>query len=370
MSKVHSLIVNSKEIELDAEEFTARPVVFGTLSCKWIYPSKDAGTPWTKDNLIFRSLIVADDGRIVSAGFKKFFNKEERPEIDPLTKDFNSIKFIEKLDGSLLITSKIEGQVVTRTRRSFTDLLSNGYELDLLKEKYPLLLNNNFLDSEHYSLLYEWVSPNNRIILNYPECDVRLLSVVDHRDYSYLQLDRVKKIGEMLGIQTPRVFDFSSWQAVADLVANPTFKEEGFCAYYNNDQNIRKVKGNWYLDVHYKRMCVKVYDILTIFYENGFPAKEEFINLLADKYDFECMDLVEKIGSSLRTTLDAIEARLSKLAELGVEHRTKPRQEQYEIAKGLLVGFPYLGLGVRAFKGETISNTAKLKLLHYERERF
>lgn len=370
MSKTHTLIYRGAPIVLDAEEFTARPVTFGKdkTECLWIYPSKDTGTPWTEETLPFRSLIIRkEDGAIVSAGFKKFFNNGESPDIDPLQGDFSSLKFMEKVDGSLLIVSKFEGEVIARTRRSLVEMLSNGKELAYLADKYPMLLNNDFLNSEHYTLLFEWVSPANKIIVEYPEIDLRLLNVVDNRNYSYLSLKRVRDISDVLGISTPRTFTFDSWEEISELMKAETFKEEGFCCYYNKDQSIRKIKGDWYKKVHYLRSSVKINDVIEHFSSAGFPKLEEFKTLLSSHYDFECMDIVNNIAEKLTNALDKFEKEMAQIREQGKAYSSYSPQEQYNVGSTLYKGHPFLATCMRAFRGKELTHLEKLKYIYHER---
>ncbi len=74
---------------------------------------------------------------------------------------------VEKLDGSLLIVSKYNGQYILRTRGTVdASIMANGHELEIFKNTIlSKLADNN--DTWDYSVLFEWLSPINKIVLNY-----------------------------------------------------------------------------------------------------------------------------------------------------------------------------------------------------------
>ena len=88
------------------------------------------GCTWTQENKIFRSSIWNAQGELVSAGFPKFPNWGEQPEVFPLPKSLEYATTVEKLDGSLLILSKYRGKLILRTRGTFdASVHDNGNEL-------------------------------------------------------------------------------------------------------------------------------------------------------------------------------------------------------------------------------------------------
>ena len=95
------------------------------------------GCPWGLDNDIFRSSVWDLDGNLVSASFKKFFNWDEKPDLDPAPASLQGATLMEKVDGSTLIFSRYKGHTVIRTRGTVdARKQENGHEIDLLCEKY------------------------------------------------------------------------------------------------------------------------------------------------------------------------------------------------------------------------------------------
>lgn len=292
MSEEDTIVqVNGKQYSMaELGDIRTVPCVFGGDDCLWFRPSSDYPV-WTQENITFRSLIVRkEDGKIVSAGFKKFFNGDEKAHIDPLPKDLAELTFMEKIDGSLLIVSKHNGELITRTRNALTSQHTNSAEISDFQETYPKVFDNDFINSGNYSLLFEWTTPTNVIVINYgKQPELRLLNVVDHRDYSLLPLKKVTKIAEYLGVDAPKQVEITSFEELEERLKNPEFKEEGYCVYFNKDQLIRKLKGLWYLTTHRAKSDISFNRIFDIFIASGIPTREQFITELEKSFDHECM---------------------------------------------------------------------------------
>ena len=81
----------------------------------WNYtPEVQYGQLWDEITLSCRGLVTDNRGNVVGLPFKKFFNLEEN-KYNP-TQDF---EVFEKMDGSLGIMFKYNGELVCATRGSF-----------------------------------------------------------------------------------------------------------------------------------------------------------------------------------------------------------------------------------------------------------
>jgi hypothetical protein len=167
----------------DPEQFNFKDVTVAGDDC-WLITPKDMATKWTDDNARFRSCVVRkSDNFVVSQGFSKFTNFGEKPDFQPWDNSWK-IEAIHKIDGSLLIVSKYKGELIIRTRGTAdARQLPNGHEIDLLMEKYPKAFDNCFINSEKITLLMEWSTPTNIIVLR--EFDEPTLSLVGMVENSY-----------------------------------------------------------------------------------------------------------------------------------------------------------------------------------------
>lgn len=306
---------------LDVTDFNIRECEFSGDTCLWVFPKLE-GVAWNEENEVLRSSIWRkSDGELISAGFKKFFNWEQKPEIHPApTNLHNKIVCVEKLDGSCLIVSKYKGQLITRTRRALTSSLLNGDELEnVLKIKYPEVFDNKLLNTEKYSLLFEWVTPTNQIVIKAEEPEIYLTGAVDHADYSYLTQASLDELAKALKVKRPKYKKYKDVEHMLTDV-NALKGEEGICVYYGNEQHIRKVKSEWYITIHNFRNEMNLKNIVDLYLEHNMPKYQEFCDLVQNQFDYEGLlqarslisqicdakEISDKIVASMRSFLASI----------------------------------------------------------------
>lgn len=145
--------------KIDITDFNVQDCTFGGDECVWLFPKLE-GVKWRTDNLDQRSSIWRkSDGELVSAGFKKFFNWAQEPDIYPAPNALTTkINVVEKLDGSCLIVSEWNGELIVRTRRALATTMLNGYEIAVFQKKYPKVFDARRLHKEYRSTILEWMT--------------------------------------------------------------------------------------------------------------------------------------------------------------------------------------------------------------------
>jgi hypothetical protein len=260
------------------------------------------GTKWTQDNKHMRSVVVNYEGEVISAGFPKFTNYGENPDHFPVPTSLRNCTVMEKLDGSLLIVSKYKGQYILRTRGTVdASVLANGHELELFKEKFLKSLTHDTPDTWNVSILFEWVSPINKIVLNYGDVpDWYVVGIVHHSDYSLYSQEDLDMWAKNKGFKRPATYTFTD---VNDLLQNvEQWKgKEGVCVYSKNDQTIHKVKGAWYLALHHmKSELSNIEKVLDVWLEQGMPDYNTFYNYIFTTFDYElaeqCKGMISRIA--------------------------------------------------------------------------
>lgn len=254
------------------------------------------GCNWTQANKHLRSSLWDSTGELISAGFPKFTNWGEKPEYFPVPRSLNSAVVMEKIDGSLLIVTKWKGEFILRTRGT-TDAgsLENGHELELFKQNVLPKLVGFMADTETWgwSWLFEWVSPENRIVLSYGEEPAwYLVGIVNHEDYGLILQKYLDNTATQLHLKRPPTYLFAE---IEDLIANVgAWKgREGVCVYSQIDQTIHKVKSAWYLVLHHMKSELSSFDkVIDVWLEFGRPDYETFYKRLADTFDFELANQV------------------------------------------------------------------------------
>lgn len=277
--------------KVDVENFSIHPHIIAGETC-WLIQAKHIGTKWNKDNMIFRSSVWNSQGEPVSLSFKKFFNWGEQPELayTPFSVKANGgVDLMEKIDGSTLIVSKYKGQHIVRTRGTVdATKIDNGYEIEFLKDKYPNAFDLGLDDTVGFSVIYEWVSPVNRIVLNYgTEPDIYLIAIIKHDNYTLATQSVLDQYAKDIGVKRPKRFQFEKIKEMLDAV-EALKGQEGLCCYCNGGQDIRKVKSAWYLACHRMKSELGSYERLIDFYfEQNQPEYQEAYQYLVDNFDFE-----------------------------------------------------------------------------------
>src|ERR1035437_2335929 len=173
----------------------------GTL----VLPTENKQT-WQIEERVFRSLILDDEGEIISSGFPKFANLNERGFTDhledlraSLTHD-KDIWLTEKVDGSLVVRSVIKGKVLWRTRGAW-NLGQFAKPVMAQVTGYPPLKDPEFMAG--YSLLFEFVSsdPELRIVLAHPEDGLVFIGAVNHQDAGLMYKQQMEEIAQRAGVK-------------------------------------------------------------------------------------------------------------------------------------------------------------------------
>jgi hypothetical protein len=164
---------------------------------------------WDPEERFLRSVVVDSDGYVVSCSWPKFGNYGEFLEdTGKLKEDLETgapVRFSHKEDGSLCIRSVINGKVVMRSRGTlFADERGeDGTEsfrerfFRVAQNKYPKLLDKDWMTDR--SLLFEYVSPSNLVVVQYKEEDLVFIGFVDHGLHigHWHELERVAQEGEL-----------------------------------------------------------------------------------------------------------------------------------------------------------------------------
>ena len=261
------------------------------------------GTKWQQDNKHMRSVVVNYEGEVISASFPKFTNWGENTEHFPVPNSLKHCTVVEKLDGSTLIVSKYNGQYILRTRGTVdASTMANGFELELFKEKilFPLAKNiGNIGETWEFSILFEWVSPINKIVLNYgDEPDWYLVGMIWHGDYELHSQSDLDDFAKRHNLKRPATYTFSD---VNDLLQNvDQWKgKEGVCVYSKNDQSIHKVKSADYLIKHRFKSEATLENTLDLYFSYGKPLYQEFESKLTETFDYECFEMVRGYASQI-----------------------------------------------------------------------
>lgn len=119
---------------------------------------------WNDVTLQCRGLLATTDGTVIARPFPKFFNLSERPD-EAAARLGQSFTVSEKLDGSLGIHYRWQGQDHIATRGSFHSLQAEWATEHAQAELHGRQLN---VDLTH---LFEIIYPANRVVVDYGGLD-------------------------------------------------------------------------------------------------------------------------------------------------------------------------------------------------------
>ena len=259
------------------------------------------GTQWRQDNKHLRSVVVNYEGEIISAGLPKFTNYSENPEHFPVPTSLRNCTVVNKLDGSLLIVSKYKNQFILRTRGTVdASVLANGSELEIFKNIFLKKISVDQMETWNYSLLFEWLSPLNVIVLRYSdEPDWQLIGAVNHTDYSLFSQTEVDEYAKMFDLKRPEKFTFNDISDMLQIV-DKWQDREGVCLYSKNDQVIHKIKASKYLLLHHlKSELSNIEKVLDVWLEQGMPDYNTFYNYIFTTFDYELAEQVKGMISRI-----------------------------------------------------------------------
>ena len=214
------------------------------------YTNKCMYTPGCWDNRatrILRGLVVDADGTVLARPMEKFFNRSEDSLVAPV-EETEDVIITDKLDGSLIhiFYNPYTEQLDVASRGSFLSDQAIGAKEWLYEnpDVIPLLP----FEYENYTLICEWISPDNRIVVDYGGYQgLRLLWVSDNRSGELFAANSPVAAGAWRGDTTDIMPERSiqAWLNVPD-----RDEAEGVVVRSTLTGNMQKIKYPKYVELH------------------------------------------------------------------------------------------------------------------------
>ena len=321
---------------------------------------------WTLDNLKYRSSVWRkSDGHPISLSYKKFFNWGEQSTLIPEPEDITGTLAVEKIDGSTLIASTYNNELILRTRGTVdATTLENGHEIPYLIKSNPKAFDNNIVNGGNHTVIFEWTSPINKIVLDYGSKPLIFLTgIINHEDYTMLDQKQLDEYGKKWDVRRPIYYQFDNIVSMIDNI-KALKGQEGVCLYYNNQQYIKKIKSLDYLAKHTFKSNLSVDSILDIYIKYGLPNYHTFLANIEGDFDFECMEMSRDIVSKVidgKRQIDKIIAHALKFVEPLKVITRKDAAEQIISSYGKT---SRAGMLFKLLDGKELSNDDIKKLLY------
>lgn len=315
------MLIDIEKIDLERFHVNERRVC--DIDVLLIVPHK-AMWDWNQGELHLRSLLTTPEGQILCAGFPKFFNYSEYAWNDKVVDKglgAGDTVFTQKMDGSLIIRSIINGRVNLRTRGCHQVAEHMHEDVHrLVRDKYPDIMDPK-VNWPLSSALFEYISPTNQIVVRYDEPQLVFLGesnwgMGELRFWPYTNWaeDRFSTPNVKM-VELPSTMD-EIRQMVSDFDDN-----EGVVAWTMTDDvsaHLCKFKSVWYLRLHALRSmsesprCMK---------EFCFGAKVNTLqqlksSLQREGFDWETVSYMEPLFEEINNDREDRRNRLSSMRSI------------------------------------------------------
>ena len=276
------------------EHFKFKDGIIGGDEVILITPN-DISCKWCEETLQFRSMIIRkSDHRIISRSFPKFFNWNEQPDIEKFPD--GEFTAVEKMDGSLICWGIHNGELIHRTRGTFdAKNMPNGHEIEFLKTKYKTFISK--IPARYaYTILTEWQTPTNIIVINaVSEPTLTLVGMIHNETGILVSQDALDELAKTFELKRPKTYNYSS---MVELISNVlTWNDrEGVVVYSSDYQRLRKIKSEWYCELHKLLGGMKsIGNVLDVFMVSSRSTNpEEFHKFIEQTLDHEIAEQCRK----------------------------------------------------------------------------
>jgi RNA ligase len=189
-----------------------------------------------------------NEGHVIRRPFHKFFNYKESESILKEQSAFRGpFNVIDKMDGSMIAPFLSDGEIIWGTKMAAPDF----------HEEVADFVNHS---DAHYRLftlatigynatpIFEWISPDNRIVVKYKEPKLVLTGVRHNITGKYASYKSIKRAAESCDFEVAPLREFSTIENVVEHNSD-TSDEEGHIVFFS-DGNMLKIKSDWYIDLH------------------------------------------------------------------------------------------------------------------------
>lgn len=254
-----------------------------------------------------RGLILdsLDNFKVVRMAFRKFFNLGEGYAAKL---DWNSAVATEKIDGSIMSVWYARGKWHLSTNGTIdafkAELAGVGpYKTfgELFESVLPLstFVGNRY---EPYCLTFELVSPYNKVVIDYPETKVYLLSARNMLSEDLHETPAVETVAKELGVARPKFWLLEDEKEYRDLVASMPRGHEGIVVQDGNYERV-KIKTLLYFEMHKAK-------------NNGVITLERIVDLILKNDDEEFLSYFIEYRPKFSYIRNVREKILSRIEEI------------------------------------------------------
>lgn len=194
---------------------------------------------------------------VATASLPKFFNINEKPHttlenVIRKMKKGDITKYI-KQDGSCISISSKDKLIITTPGSFFSK--QTKWALEHLENKHSDFLTDFQNDFNHLTFVFEYVGPENRIVVFYPKTDMVLLHIIDSTSGKILPYKEVVEFANKYGFTPCEVVGISLEEMIQTKDLSSLYKadeQEGWIIRIDTDEEtfLVKLKCGDYINMH------------------------------------------------------------------------------------------------------------------------
>lgn len=228
-------------------------------------------------------------GRVNGRPLHKFFNVGERESTRVENLDWSKVvRVMDKRDGSMIHTVQTASGVRLKSKKSFDSDVAKAAEAWMRAQPGQHVMSFvNSVAARNSTAIFEWTAPDARIVLFYPEAELRLLHVRHNETGDYLDGEVMKAWADMFGVkvvdEVDEFFKLTSDVGEDDFITDEDYifdakalleaaktREgvEGWIVQFENGEMV-KVKTEWYLKRHRAMTFLRERDIAQLVLDEG-----------------------------------------------------------------------------------------------------
>ncbi|WP_300102466.1 RNA ligase [Flavobacterium sp.] len=253
-----------------------------------------------------RGNVFDETGRCVSRTFPKFFNLNENKYTQFSDLDFTDAIFFDKKDGSMITTLVVDDEVYLKTKKSFYSDVAKLAQKSLSDD---LKLFIKYLSSFNLSPIFEFTSPDNKVVIDYGiEPKFTLLAIIDNETGIYVEHGRILNIVSEWKSRGIHISVIEIYDITIDDALNSVDEVEGIEGYVCllKDGTRVKIKTEWYRRNHRLQTDLTYRDIAEMVADETLDDMKA--EIAAEGISLDIIDSIEKeVTSSIMKIVDEVE---------------------------------------------------------------
>ncbi len=262
-----------------------------------------------------RGTAFDQEGAVVSRPLHKFFNMGEKDYLAPdkLIARTDVAAVFDKLDGSMVATSWVKGDLAWRSKKAFnSDVVKLAQEFIAYPENVGIEEFAYWCAFHGRTAIFELTHPQAQIVVPQTKPQMRLLHVRDNITGAYVMLDPKDVVHEMIAtFNVPVVarHKMTMQQVIASL--EKMEYAEGYVVQFE-DGDMVKMKCPWYTRLHRSITFLRERDIAALALNEQLDDMKQHMREVGIP-----LERVEEVESRLKTILLDIESEIQEIYQSG-----------------------------------------------------